>query len=131
VKQPSPVKLKIVVADDEPLVGSTLAEILESEGYDVVSVSDGLAALETVRALQPDILLTDVMMPGMNGIEVAKSIRASLPQCRIVLLSGQAATGELLERARSEGHEFEILTKPIHPGMLLSILRQSAPTSES
>lgn len=117
-------KTRIVVADDEPIVSSTLTEILENEGYDVVSVSDGLAAIATVQAVQPDILLSDVMMPGMNGVEVAKRIRASLPRCRIVLLSGQAATGELLEQARAEGYEFEVLTKPIHPEMLLSILRQ-------
>jgi CheY-like chemotaxis protein len=117
-------RTRIVVADDEPMVGFTLTEILENEGYDVVSVSDGLAAIATVQAVQPDILLTDVMMPGMNGVEVAKRIRASLPRCRIVLLSGQAATGELLEQARAEGYEFEVLTKPIHPETLLSILRQ-------
>jgi CheY-like chemotaxis protein len=59
----------------------------------------------------------------MNGIQAAKKIREFLPNCRIVLLSGHAATGELLERARAEGHKFEILTKPIDPQDLLSALR--------
>jgi CheY-like chemotaxis protein len=117
-------KLKIVIADDEPLVGLTLKEILEDEGFEVTTVADGIAALDAARATRPDILLTDVMMPKMNGIEVAKAINRFLPHCRVILLSGHAATGDLLKHAHDEGHDFEIVTKPIQPHMLLALLRR-------
>jgi CheY-like chemotaxis protein len=122
----SPDKLKILVADDEPLVALTLAEILTGEGFEVMSVSNGAAAVEAARSLRPDILLSDVMMPKMNGIEAAKKIMGFLPDCRIILLSGQAATGDLLKQAHDQGHDFELVTKPIQPDFLLAILRQHA-----
>lgn len=123
-------KLKILMADDEPLIVFTMTEILQEEGFEVFSAADGIAAVEAARALRPDIVLTDVMMPKINGIEVAKSIKAFLPQCRIVLFSGQAATGQLLEQARAEGHDFEILTKPIEPEALLAALARG-PSSKT
>ena len=119
----SPKKRSIIVADDEPLIAMTLVEILQGGGFDAAAVSDGVAAIELARRIHPDILLSDVQMPNMNGIEAAKKIREFLPTCRIVLFSGHIATGDLLEEARAEGHEFEILTKPIDPQDLLSALR--------
>lgn len=118
-------KLKIVIADDEALVGLTLKEIFEDEGFEVTTVADGVAALDAARATCPDILLTDVMMPRMNGIEAAKEISRFLPQCRVILLSGQAATGDLLKQAHDEGHDFEIVTKPIQPDALLALVRRA------
>jgi CheY-like chemotaxis protein len=118
------VRIRIIVADDEPLIATTLVEILGIGGFDAEAVSDGLAAIERARTIRPDILLSDVQMPNMNGIEAAKKIRGFLPNCRIVLLSGHVETGELLKRARAEGHEFEVLTKPIGPEDLLSALRE-------
>lgn len=66
------------------------------------------------------------MRSGMTGIEAAIAIRNKLPKCNILLFSGQAATAELLEQARTQGHEFEILAKPVHPSDLLEKLRASS-----
>jgi CheY-like chemotaxis protein len=118
-------KLKIIVADDEPLIALTVSEILEDEGFDVITVADGKAAVEAAREISPDLILTDVLMPKMNGIELGKTVRNFLPQCRIILISGQAATGDLLKRARDEGHEFEVVTKPIQPDALIALVRES------
>jgi CheY-like chemotaxis protein len=118
-------KLKIIVADDEPLIALTVSEILEDEGFEVMTVADGKAAVEAAREISPDLILTDVMMPKMNGVEVGKAIRNFLPQCRIILISGQATTGDLLKRARDEGHEFEIVTKPIQPDALIALVGES------
>jgi CheY-like chemotaxis protein len=69
------------------------------------------------------LIISDVIMPDMNGIEAAIRIRKALPGCKILLFSGQAATADLLEKARAQGHEFEILAKPVHPQDLLAKLR--------
>jgi CheY-like chemotaxis protein len=112
-----------LVVDDEKVIADTLAKILDMNGYDASAVYTGTAALESARKLQPELVISDVILPDMNGIEAAISIRGFLPTCRILLFSGQAATADLLENARAQGHEFEILAKPVHPSDLLAKLR--------
>jgi CheY-like chemotaxis protein len=115
-------KARILVADDETTIANTLARILNASGFEAEAVYSGENAVEAARALPPDILITDVVMPGINGIEAAIHIRSFAPSCRIILFSGQASTADLLERAEAKGHHFEILTKPVHPQVLLDHL---------
>jgi len=79
--------------------------------------------VEQAQALKPDMLISDVIMLDLNGIDAAITIRKMLPTCKILLFSGQAATADLLDRARNQGHEFEILAKPVHPQDLLAKLK--------
>ena len=116
-------KPRVLVVDDEHVIADTLAKILDLNGYDASAVYTGTAAVESARSLQPDLIISDVIMPDMNGIEAAISIRSFLPACKILLFSGQAATADLLENARARGHEFEIIAKPVHPSDLLAKLR--------
>ncbi len=116
-------KPKVLVADDEQVIANTLAIILNQAGFEARAVYSGENALETIDAFQPNMLISDVIMTGMTGIEAAIQIREKLPACKILLFSGQAATADLLEKARSQGHEFEILAKPVHPTDLLAKLR--------
>lgn len=116
-------KPKVLVADDEQVIANTLAIILNQAGFEARAVYSGENALETVDAFQPNMLISDVIMTGMTGIEAAIQIRQKLPQCKVLLFSGQAATADLLEKARAQGHEFEILAKPVHPTDLLAKLR--------
>jgi CheY-like chemotaxis protein len=116
-------KPRVLVVDDEQVIADTLAKILDMNGYEASAVYTGTAAVESARELQPDLVISDVIMPDMNGIEAAISIRGFLPTCKILLFSGQAATADLLENARAHGHEFEILAKPVHPSDLLAKLR--------
>ena len=116
-------KPKVLVADDEKVIADTLAIILNQNGYDASAVYTGTAAVEKARATCPDLVISDVIMPDMNGIDAAIKIRAFHPSCKILLFSGQAATADLLEDARKRGHEFEILAKPVHPSDLLQKLR--------
>ena len=116
----------VLAVDDESVIADTLAEILTRSGYTGVAEYDGDSALETALLMPPEMLITDVVLPGMTGIEAAIAIRNKLPKCNILLFSGQAATTELLERARTQGHEFEILAKPVHPSDLLAKLRVSS-----
>ncbi len=114
------VKPKVLVVDDEQVIADTLAMILNQSGFQARAVYSGEKALESAATFAPDMLITDVIMADLNGIDAAIQIRALLPQIKILLFSGQAATADLLEKARSQGYEFEILAKPVHPQDLLS-----------
>ena len=116
-------KPKVLVAAAEQVIANTLAIILNQAGFEARAVYSGENALETIDAFQPNMLISDVIMTGMTGIEAAIQIRQKLPQCKVLLFSGQAATADLLEKARAQGHEFEILAKPVHPTDLLAKLR--------
>ncbi len=116
-------KPRVLVADDEQVIANTLAIILNQAGFEARAVYSGENALETIDEFQPNMLISDVIMTGMTGIEAAIKVRAKLPTCKILLFSGQAATADLLEKARAHGHEFEILAKPVHPTDLLAKLR--------
>ena len=109
----------VLVVDDESVIADTLAEILSRSGYKGVAVYDGDSALETALLTPPEMLITDVMLPGMTGIELAITIRRIFPDCKIILFSGQASTADLLASARADGHHFTLLNKPLHPQDLL------------
>jgi CheY-like chemotaxis protein len=114
---------KVLVADDEQVIANTLAIILNQAGFEARAVFSGEKAIEALDTFQPDMLISDVIMTGMTGIEAAIITRTRMPNCKILLFSGQAATADLLEKARTQGHEFEILAKPVHPTDLLAKLR--------
>jgi CheY-like chemotaxis protein len=114
----------ILVADDEPLVAHTLVQILEEEGFDALYVSDGAAAVRWARNARPDVVICDVIMPSLNGVEAAKQIKALLPATHIILFSGQAAASDLVKKAEAEGHQFELLAKPIKPETLLVVIKR-------
>ena len=118
-----PARPRALVVDDERVIADTLAIILNQNGFDAVAVYTGTAAVDYARDSRPDLIISDVFMPDLNGIEAAIRIRKILPSCKILLFSGQAATADLLEKAREQGHEFDILAKPIHPQDLLAKLR--------
>lgn len=114
---------RVLVADDERVIADTLTMILNQSGFEARAVYSGEGALEMATAFEPDMLISDVIMADLNGIDAAIRIREQLPHIKILLFSGQAATADLLEKARSQGYEFEILAKPVHPQDLLSRLR--------
>lgn len=117
--------MKIIVVDDEPIIADTLVNILTGEGHEALAVSDGKSAIKWAEMVRPNAVVTDVIMPGIDGVETAKQIMKLLPACRIILFSGQAASTDLLVRARAEGYSFEVLAKPINPDVLLETLNCS------
>ena len=117
-------KLKVLIADDERVIADTLAAILNQGGFEARAVYSCIKALEIAPEFKPDLLLADVIMSDLNGIEAAIRMKALLPNIRVFLLSGQTATPELLERANATGYGFEILTKPLHPKELISRLQE-------
>jgi len=109
----------VLVVDDESVIADTLAEILSRSGYKGIAVYDGDSALETALLTPPEMLITDVVLPGITGIELAIKMRRIFPDCKIILFSGQASTADLLASARADGHHFTLLNKPLHPQDLL------------
>lgn len=118
---PSP---RILVVDDEALIADTIVQILNRNGFIAEAAYSGEQAIQRAKLHCPELVLSDVMMPHVDGVEAAIQIRDACPDTRIVLFSGQAATVEILARARERGHEFELLPKPIHPTQLIKHLRQ-------
>jgi len=110
---------RVLVIDDEKLVADSLSAVLKRFHYDAVPFYSGETAIEAARQDCPDIVLSDVMMPKLNGVETVLKIREICPATRVLLLSGNSATAELLKQAHSKGHDFELLAKPIHPDELL------------
>ena len=110
---------EILVVDDEQLIADTLVMILSMSGYRAQAAYEGRSALEVARLNRPSLVITDVIMPGMTGIELALALEVLVPECKILLFSGQAATVDLLHQAREAGRDFTILSKPIHPADMI------------
>jgi CheY-like chemotaxis protein len=119
-----PARPRILVVDDEKLIADTCTEILEGAGFDATTAYDGWSALEIALQLQPDYLLTDVLMPRMNGVELAIAVSKMLPATKILLFSGQAGISEILFHGYEQGYEFELIAKPIHPLKLIERIRK-------
>ena len=112
-------RAKVLVVDDERLLADTTAAILRHAGFHTKVAYDGFAALEAMASFHPDYLLTDIMMPGMNGLELAMATSRIHPAMKILLFSGQAGISEMLENSRAKGFEFPLLAKPVHPSKLI------------
>jgi CheY-like chemotaxis protein len=119
---------KVLVIDDEPTHADTLAMVLNISGFEATAVHSAERGLELAEQTAFDHLVTDVVMNGMNGIDAAIAIRQLLPNCRILLISGNNDTSPLLDAAIAKGHAFDILAKPVHPTVLLRHMRAPAST---
>lgn len=115
---------RILVVDDEKVIADTIVQILNQNGFIAEPAYGGQEAIEKARRHCPELVLSDVLMPKVDGVEAAIAIRELCPETRIILFSGQAATVEILARARERGHTFELLPKPIHPTQLIKHLRK-------
>src|ERR1035438_2212261 len=113
---------RIFVVDDERSIADTLAVILRKSGYEARAFYDAQSALEQIESGCPELVITDVVMPGMSGVEMAILIRERHSTCKILLFSGNATTMDLLQQARERGYAFEVVAKPIHPTDLLAII---------
>ena len=112
-------RIRVLIVDDERLIADSLAQILRARGHAVRVAYDGAEAIEAAKQECPEIVLTDVVMPRVNGVQAAMAIRAFCPDTRIILFSGQAVTADLLQEAREAGQDFEIWGKPLPPRDLL------------
>ena len=109
---------RILVVEDDKIVADTLGQILAANGYEIEIAYSAEEATNKLANWTPDLGILDVMLPKMNGIELGVILEEI--GCQVLLFSGQPAVEILVEKARIEGHDFEILAKPVHPSVMLS-----------
>jgi CheY-like chemotaxis protein len=124
---------KLLILDDAPMVAETLALIASRHGFYPAVAQSAEEAIDMITTWEPDTAFIDVILPGMNGIEFADFLKTCYPSCRIVLMSGHPATGELLDAETRNGRSLPVLAKPLDPGEFLEIAGGGAigPTQES
>lgn len=115
----------VLVVDDDAEIRSVIVEFLQGHGFDLVEAANGLDALLQVKRAKPDVMVLDLMMPRLGGLDALTRIRPFAPRLRVVAMTG-ADDPELRERARSEG-VLAVLTKPLDLSELLAALGEPAP----
>jgi len=109
----------VLVVDDEPIITETLAAILNRSGLAAMTALNARSAIETAALIPPEMLITDLAMPDMDGLDLAIEVKRTVPDCDIILFSGQASDSETLAKLRTTGRGFVTLPKPVHPADLL------------
>lgn len=109
----------VLIVDDDTVIADTIAQILNHLGFAAYAAYDGESAIEAALLAPPRVVIADVMMPGMNGIDLGIAIRRIFPDCKVILSSGVAASSDLIATALSAGNHFVFLEKPVHPEVLL------------
>ena len=123
--EPSLPPLRVLLVDDYPLVLEGIKNLLAARGVDVVGTAgDGQEAVELARRLRPDVILMDVQMPGLSGPEATRSIKAELPDTKIVMLTVSEADEDLFEAIRSGADGY--LLKSLEADQFFSLLSQVA-----
>lgn len=120
---------RVLVVDDECVIADTLAKVLNLSGFSAIAAYDANDAMETALHSPPELLITDVVLPGMSGIELAITIKRIFPECEILLFSGQASTVDLMAAAGREGHRFRLLNKPVPPRELVAMVAEHLSTN--
>lgn len=111
---------KILIVEDERVIADTLGQILSAHGYEIRVAYSAEQAIRELAGWCPDLAILDVMLPEMNGIDLAVVLKKKLAKCHVLLFSGQPSVEALIQKAKIDGHEFEILAKPVHPSMMLN-----------
>ena len=115
-------KPNILVVDDEPIARQSLTEILRLEGYAVNSVPNGQAAVEHVRTHPVDLMIVDLRMPGMDGLEVVQVVNQASPETEVVLLTAFGTTETAIQALRLRIHDY--LLKPAPPSQVISTVKK-------
>jgi two-component system response regulator MtrA len=124
----SVMKSRVLVVDDDPALAEMLTIVLRGEGFDTAVVGDGTRALPAVRELRPDVVLLDLMLPGMNGIDVCRAIRgeSGVP---IVMLTAKSDTVDIVLGLESGADDY--IVKPFKPKELVARIRARVRRTET
>lgn len=112
-------KPRILIVDDERNIADTLAMVFQIKGHEAIAAYSAESAVDAIEKFEPDVVLSDVIMGKMTGVDLAIYLSKARPDCKVILFSGQTTTSSLLAEANRKGHEFRLLAKPIHPEALI------------
>jgi DNA-binding response OmpR family regulator len=115
-------KSNILVVDDEPVARQSLSDILRLEGYSVTSVPNGQSAVEQVRTHPVDLIVVDLRMPGMDGLEVVQVVNQISPDTEVILLTAHGSTETAIQALRLRIHDY--LLKPALPTQILASVKK-------
>jgi len=114
----------VLVVDNEPVIADTRTAILAGWGYAPLTAYDVESALELASVIPPEVLIADVMLARMSGVDLAIGIRATVPDCKVVLFSERSGGDDSLTAARKAGYKFAVLPKPVYPRELQALLEE-------
>ena len=117
---------KIMIVDDAEYFRRTLQSVLEDEGLDVICAEDGIQAIQRASENQIDLILMDIYMPGMNGVEAISKIKEFLPDCTVVIMTGYPLDEIFIQNALLEGAK-ACLNKPVSIQQILKIVDEMVP----
>jgi len=123
------VKSSILVVDDEPVTRKSLTDILRLEGYNVLSVGNGQAAVEYVRTHHVELVIVDLRMPGMDGLEVVQVVNQLSPDTEVVLLTAFGSTETAIQALRLRIHDY--LLKPAPPAQIVASVKKGLARREA
>jgi DNA-binding response OmpR family regulator len=115
-------KSNILVVDDEAVARQSLTDILRLEGYNVAAVPNGQAAIEHVRANPVDLMVVDLRMPGIGGLEVVQVVNQVSPETEVILLTAYGSTDTAIQALRLRIHDY--LLKPASPAQILQSVKK-------
>src|SRR6266545_2026683 len=115
-------KSHILVVDDEPVARQSLTDILRLEGYTVNSVPNGQSAVEYVRTHPVELIIVDLRMPGMDGLEVIQVVNQISPETEVVLLTAFGSTETAIQALRLRIHDY--LLKPASPAQVMNSVKK-------
>lgn len=115
-------KSNVLVVDDEPVARQSLTDILKLEGYIVTSAPNGQAAVEYVRTHPIDLMIVDLRMPGMDGLEVVQVVNQISPETEVILLTAFGSTETAIQALRLRIHDY--LLKPVSPAQILASVKK-------
>jgi DNA-binding response OmpR family regulator len=111
---------RVLIVDDENIVANTLVAIFKLHGFEARAAYSAEEALGIVNEWRPALALLDVILPRMNGIDLAILLRAESPPCPVILISSQMVTEKLMSKAVEQGHDFPLFPKPSPPQDLVA-----------
>lgn len=125
---PEPAKpTRVLVVDDERDIADSLVLILGMSGHTARAAYTAEEAIELAPHFQPDAVISDVMMPGMSGVDLSVWFAEHHPECKVLLVSGRNSAALLLEASRKDGNDHKILPKPVHPTEILAFVATCTP----
>lgn len=113
---------KVMVVDDEVLIANTMALILATNGYETKVAYSAESAMEALSDFSPDVLISDVIMDKLTGVDLALQLLQLRPNCRVLLMSGNLIAAQILNNRLPLGSEITLLSKPVHPQRILDFI---------